>query len=57
VDTARPDAGAGVTALYRGHAVGLIRLAIIMLGDRAAAEDVGQDASPDDGPTGPSVTW
>jgi RNA polymerase sigma factor (sigma-70 family) len=41
---ARPDAGAGVTALYQGHAVGLIRLAIIMLGDRAAAEDVVQDA-------------
>jgi RNA polymerase sigma-70 factor (sigma-E family) len=33
-----------VTALYRAHAVGLIRLAIIMLGDRAAAEDVVQDA-------------
>jgi RNA polymerase sigma-70 factor (sigma-E family) len=33
-----------VTALYQAHAVGLIRLAIIMLGDRAAAEDVVQDA-------------
>jgi RNA polymerase sigma factor (sigma-70 family) len=30
--------------LYEAHAVGLIRLAIIMLGDRAAAEDVVQDA-------------
>jgi hypothetical protein len=30
-----------VTALYQAHAVGLIRLAIIMLGDRAAAEDSG----------------
>jgi RNA polymerase sigma factor (sigma-70 family) len=33
-----------VTVLYRAHAVGLIRLAVIMLGDRAAAEDVVQDA-------------
>ena len=38
------DATAGVTALYRAHAVGLIRLAIVMLGDRAAAEDVVPDA-------------
>jgi RNA polymerase sigma-70 factor (sigma-E family) len=37
-------ADAGVTALYQAHAVGLIRLAIVMLGDRAAAEDVVQDA-------------
>lgn len=33
-----------VSALYQEHAIGLIRLAIIMLGDRAAAEDVVQDA-------------
>ncbi len=38
------DAAEAVTALYRAHAVGLIRLAIIMLGDRAAAEDVVQEA-------------
>src|ERR1700684_1485099 len=38
------DATAGVTALYQPHAVGLIRLAIVMLGDRGAAEDVVQDA-------------
>jgi RNA polymerase sigma-70 factor (sigma-E family) len=38
------DAASGVTALYQAHAVGLIRLAIVMLGDRAAAEDVVQDA-------------
>jgi hypothetical protein len=31
------DATADVTALYRAHAVGLIRLAIVMVGDRAAA--------------------
>ena len=39
-----PDAGAGVTALYEAHAPGLIRLAVIMLADRQAAEDVVQDA-------------
>jgi RNA polymerase sigma-70 factor (sigma-E family) len=33
-----------VTGLYQVHAVGLIRLAVIMLGDRAAAEDVVQEA-------------
>ena len=39
-----PEALDGVTALYREHALGLIRLAMVMLGDRAAAEDVVQDA-------------
>ena len=38
------DATAGVTALYQAHGVGLIRLAIVMLGDRGPAEDVVQDA-------------
>jgi RNA polymerase sigma-70 factor (sigma-E family) len=38
------DAAAAVSALYQTHAVGLIRLAVVMLGDRAAAEDVVQDA-------------
>jgi RNA polymerase sigma-70 factor (sigma-E family) len=33
-----------VTALYEAHALGLLRLAVIMLGDRQAAEDVIQDA-------------
>ena len=33
-----------VTALYREHALGLIRLANLMLGSRPAAEDVVQDA-------------
>lgn len=33
-----------VTALYRTHALGLIRLAVVMLGDRGAAEDVVQEA-------------
>jgi RNA polymerase sigma-70 factor (sigma-E family) len=33
-----------VTALYEAHALGLIRLAVVMLGDRPAAEDVVQEA-------------
>lgn len=37
-------AEAAVGALYQEHAVALIRLAHIMLGDRPAAEDVVQDA-------------
>ncbi len=47
---AEPDGISGggpddaVTALYRAHALGLIRLAYVMLGDKAAAEDVVQDA-------------
>lgn len=39
-----PDAGAALTGLYREHALRLIRLAYVMLGDRQAAEDVVQDA-------------
>jgi RNA polymerase sigma-70 factor (sigma-E family) len=35
---------AGVTALYRAHAKGLVRLAVVMLGDRHIAEDVVHDA-------------
>jgi RNA polymerase sigma-70 factor (sigma-E family) len=33
-----------VTELYQAHALGLTRLAFIMLGDRQAAEDVVQEA-------------
>jgi len=33
-----------VTALYEAHALGLIRLGVVMLGDRGAAEDVVQEA-------------
>jgi DNA-directed RNA polymerase specialized sigma24 family protein len=33
-----------VTALYRSHALGLTRMAFIMLGDRQSAEDVVQEA-------------
>jgi RNA polymerase sigma-70 factor (sigma-E family) len=39
-----PRARQAVTALYQAHALGLIRLAMVMLGDRAAAEDVVQEA-------------
>lgn len=39
-----PDAEAGLSELYRAHALRLIRLAYVMLGDRQAAEDVVQDA-------------
>jgi RNA polymerase sigma-70 factor (sigma-E family) len=48
--TARPQwagssgAEAAVEALYQAHALRLIRLAYITLGDRPAAEDVVQDA-------------
>ena len=38
------DARLGVTELYQAHAVGLIKLGVIMLGDRTAAEDVVQEA-------------
>jgi len=47
---ARDDKGgtggyvAAVSALYAEHALGLTRLAQVMLGDRAAAEDVVHDA-------------
>jgi DNA-directed RNA polymerase specialized sigma24 family protein len=37
-------AAEAVTALYEAHALGLIRLAVVMLGDRPAAEDVVQEA-------------
>jgi DNA-directed RNA polymerase specialized sigma24 family protein len=39
-----PGAAASVTALYAEHALGLVRLAVVITGDRAAAEDVVQDA-------------
>ena len=40
----RPRAGEGVTQLYAAHAIGLIRLGFVMLGNRGTAEDVVQDA-------------
>jgi RNA polymerase sigma-70 factor (sigma-E family) len=33
-----------VTALYRAHALGLVRLAVLMVGDQPTAEDVVQEA-------------
>ena len=49
VDTEHAGAGAWtaerhVTALYQGHALSLARLALLMLGDPGATEDVVQDA-------------
>ncbi len=41
---AQGQSAAAVTALYSAHALSLIRMAHLMLGDRAAAEDVVQDA-------------
>jgi RNA polymerase sigma-70 factor (sigma-E family) len=38
------EAARNVTLLYQAHALGLARLAVIMLGDPGAAEDVVQDA-------------
>ena len=38
------DAEAAIGALYAEHALGLIRLAFVMLGDRPGAEDVVQEA-------------
>lgn len=40
----RGDVAAAVTALYDEHAVGFRKLAVVMLGDLGAAEDVVQDA-------------
>jgi RNA polymerase sigma-70 factor (sigma-E family) len=42
-DQARP-ATAAVTDLFREHHLGLVRLALVMVGDLATAEDVVQDA-------------
>ncbi len=41
---AGPASADAVTELYRVHALGLIRLGVVMLGDRPAAEDAVQDA-------------
>jgi RNA polymerase sigma factor (sigma-70 family) len=36
--------GDRVAALYREHALGLVRVALLLVGDRGTAEDVVQDA-------------
>lgn len=41
---AAADPAGQVTTLYQAHGLGLLRLAVIMLGERQAAEDVVQDA-------------
>lgn len=41
---ARPDSAAAVGALYEATALGLIRMAFVMLGDLPSAEDVVQEA-------------
>lgn len=38
------DARQSVTALFEAHALGLVKLAKVMLGDQSTAEDVVQDA-------------
>jgi RNA polymerase sigma factor (sigma-70 family) len=38
------DVAASVTALYAEHALGLVRLAVVMTGERDVAEDIVQDA-------------
>ena len=43
-DPVRADPAAAVTTLYAEHALGLTRLALIMVGDRPTAEDIVQDA-------------
>src|SRR5258708_586824 len=42
--TGTDEATAGVTRLYRGHSLGLMRLALVMTGDRQTAEDVVQES-------------
>jgi hypothetical protein len=43
-DPAGPGAEQAISELYAAHAIGLIRLAVVMLGNRQAAEDVVQEA-------------
>ncbi|MFB4302442.1 SigE family RNA polymerase sigma factor [Actinomadura sp. NTSP31] len=43
-DIAEPSAERAVTQLYEAHALDLVRLALVMVGDRQTAEDVVQDS-------------
>lgn len=40
----RPEPAETISGLYAGHALGLTRLALLMIGDRESAEDVVQEA-------------
>lgn len=40
----RVDQDAALSTLWREHALGLVRLALVLVGDRESAEDVVQDA-------------
>jgi len=42
-EAADAESAAGVSALFRAHHLELVRLALVMVGDLAAAEDVVQD--------------
>ncbi|MGI5165611.1 RNA polymerase sigma factor [Spirillospora sp. CA-253888] len=44
MERVRDDASSAVTELYRGHALGMMRLALVMVGDKPTAEDVVQEA-------------
>jgi len=39
-----PSRSHAVTVLYEAHALGLVRLAVVMTGDQGSAEDIVQDA-------------
>lgn len=39
-----PTAAGQLTVLYQAHALGLVRLAVLLVGDQPTAEDVVQDA-------------
>jgi RNA polymerase sigma-70 factor (sigma-E family) len=44
VPSQSPSAAHAVTALYEAHALGLVRLAVVVTGDQGSAEDIVQDA-------------
>jgi hypothetical protein len=50
-----PGARQQVTALYQAHALGLVRMAKIMLGDQAAAEDIAHGGRPNGSVRHPGV--
>ncbi|MDP9863884.1 MULTISPECIES: SigE family RNA polymerase sigma factor [Streptosporangium] len=44
MDLGRPEPAETISGLYAEHALGLTRLALVMIGDRESAEDVVQEA-------------